>query len=1204
MKKFIIIDQSLCNLKGHHYECSISVAEAAQKLGYEAIIIANKNFSQELYPDKIKVFSIFEVDWFNNSTIENDRPFWQKLIKQINNFLDQFSLKQLYQDLVKKIDYKLLKISLTNQSLKSLREKIKGSIFRLKNWFKKDIQLIRYIPFTNTVWGLLKIILGMVKFILRIISKIINKIWFKVFNFEPRKFTDSLQEILKKIEISSQDNIFIHTLGIEQLEELLYYLESSNYDSIPQYHLMLRRDIKDFLVTQAKGIGLEAILNRFYNSKLWYQKVKFYTDTQQLVARYNSVSPIKFTEIPVPFRQEKLIENKQIEIKNKTLHIVYLGDARREKGYHLLPQIIETLYKDYIATNKIKFTIQSNFNINKGEVGILEAKLKLKKYPETQIKVIDKEMDADSYYQLLANADIVLLPYDTESYRYRTSGVFTESLAAGKPVIIPANSWLVTQVNETISGIYKKEEDIYKTIIKVINNIEKYTKSAAEFSLTWRQKHLSTTLINTLLNTPNYDLNFNTNKEKINKFQSIGKILYIAEGDNLINSSINQLISLTHLEYLSNYGYEIYLIIYPLDNQFREENFIDFTNRIKQIITNYKLANYWILNYGLTISFLDEINNINKDKYFQEVYENKWSFSRNLIDINSLEMPCFLADELAVKNLDGIFLDNIASEILVKKLNLSKIPLITQVYDLYSYRYAIENQKDLDELEFNLEIKLLQKSQFLLFKEQFLLTKIQEIINSNSCYLLPPTISLNKEVNLLEKNHLINFIWQHKNLTYQELINNILQKVFSSAKVSLPNIPSNKAKIAILYPWQDILERKAGSSQRVGLLIDYLQSQNHLIWIFSTGGNQEVFKDNLRFSFYEQDFDQLDFIKEIYTNIYQSSCQLNLNKKENTSLFTQDSILDISQDWRLSMYYQFRFDRHFITWIEEITDWADIVFLEYPFWAKTVGKICEKKGVKLIVTAHDVIYKQVNQNSMIKDVLLAEEISSLAIANKVICVSPEDQILLAKYGINSNVICNPVELPNLNKFKANFSDLEVIKKYNWITKNYCLFVGSYHFPNLEAVNLISNMAAIFKQKYTHFDCNFIVIGSCCNPEIKDNFMALGKIDSELLAMLYNQANLVISPMLSGTGSSLKIIEAMSYGKAILGTKIAFRGYPVESNFNCIIDDSIQDYTDIIYNLLLDGSQLNFVEKNARSFAESYDYRELYQYYDQLAIEVI
>ncbi len=42
--KFIIVDHSLINLQGHHYECSVAVAEAAQRAGYNVSILANKQF--------------------------------------------------------------------------------------------------------------------------------------------------------------------------------------------------------------------------------------------------------------------------------------------------------------------------------------------------------------------------------------------------------------------------------------------------------------------------------------------------------------------------------------------------------------------------------------------------------------------------------------------------------------------------------------------------------------------------------------------------------------------------------------------------------------------------------------------------------------------------------------------------------------------------------------------------------------------------------------------------------------------------------------------------------------------------------------------------------------------------------------------------------------------------------------------------------
>lgn len=1196
MKKFIIVDQSLCNLQGHHYECSVSIAEAAARLGYQPIIIANKVFTKELYPENIKVISIFEVDWFNNSTIDNKLPFWQKSINKITDFFTDLSLEKIWSNLLVKIEYKLLEISIKKPKFQLFIEKLQGSTFRLWSWFQKDLELLKYIPFANTFWGLLKIVFGLLRFILEITFKIFGKIWLKLFKFQPKKFIFSLKQALNKIKISPEDHIFIHTLGIEQLEELLYYLESCDYSFLPNYHIMLRRDIKDPLVTETKAIGLKGCLNGFYDSKLWDNKVQFYTDTKELVERHNRLSPVKFTEIPVPFRQEKLKPSKQFREKNQPIHIVYLGDARREKGYHLLPDVIAELWKDYISTKKVKFTIQSNLNIVGGETGILASRLELEKYPDEQVKLIKEAMDAEDYYQLLADADLMIIPYDVDSYRYRTSGVFTESLAAGKPVIIPANSWLATQVDETRSSIYDNYKDIGKSIIKVIENLENYSKSALEFSVSWKQKYSSDYLIKCLLNKSNDDSFTQENNLTIIPKKDTPKILYLAEGDSLVNKHINGLITLSHLEYLSKCGYQIYLVVYGLDVKFRKENFDNFANQVNEIIKSYIFTETWILNYQPKVSFLDGLDN---HKYIEQVYNQKWSLSRTLIDINSLDLPSSLASYLQGQNLNSIFIDNVASWILVNNLGLANIPLIYQMSDFYSYQYAIENNQDLEQEEFKLEIEILKKCIVVLCKKEHQLQKLKNLNLPCSFSLLPPTIPINQEITINHKSNFIEFIWNNNNYQYETLINNTLRQVLGKQTLEFKNIINTK-KIAIFYPWGDILERKAGSSKRVGLLIDYFREENHQIWLFTAGDKPEFFDNKIRYTFYRQEFENLSLVKEIYSNIYDSWLQLQqLNQSSEIETINSQIITEISQDWRLSMYYQFRFDTNFIDWIQQITDWADVILLEYPFWAKTVSKICKEKQVKLIITAHDAIYKQVKENSTISQILLAEEIIALQTANQVISVSNEDQQLFNQYGINTIVIPNPVDLLEKEFNEQDNLPLDIITNYFWIKENYCLFVGSQHFPNIEAVNQIRNIAYEYNHKQGQISCKFIVVGSCCEPENNNNFIALGKVETELLKRLYLQANLIISPILSGTGSSLKIIEAMSYGKVILGTKIAFRGYPVESEINCIVSDKPTEYSDIIDQLLLNSEKLKTIGKNAQNFALTYDYRQLYKTYKQL-----
>ncbi|MGK7887299.1 MAG: glycosyl transferase family 1, partial [Crocosphaera sp.] len=388
MKKFIVIDHSLCNLQGHHYECSISVAEAASRQGYEPIIIANKTFPNSLHPDNIKVISAFEVDWFDDQVSSKQKSN----ILGFFYFLQNNPIEKLPNKINNKFQFYFRYWGLTKPKLKLLLEKIQGSTSRLLNWMQQDIELLRSIPFSNTLWGIFKIIWGLFRYILAIFLRKINQTVIKLLTPKVKSFKETLSQVLKAIKVSSDDEVFIHTIGIQQVEEVYYYLASKNLNKTPKFHILLRRDIDDPLVVYAPGIGIKAIFDNCHQSQLWPNKIQFYTDTDDLIRRYNSLSDVKLQKIPIPFRQEKLPKITEERNTDKPINLVYLGDARPEKGYHYLPKIVESLWTDYIQPGKIKLTIQSNFSIEGGEGLIPQARLALERYPESKVKLIKNAM--------------------------------------------------------------------------------------------------------------------------------------------------------------------------------------------------------------------------------------------------------------------------------------------------------------------------------------------------------------------------------------------------------------------------------------------------------------------------------------------------------------------------------------------------------------------------------------------------------------------------------------------------------------------------------------------------------------------------------------------------------------------------------------------------------------------------------------------
>jgi hypothetical protein len=132
------------------------------------------------------------------------------------------------------------------------------------------------------------------------------------------------------------------------------------------------------------------------------------------------------------------------------LHFIYLGDARAEKGFPHLPRIIQDLWADYVERGRVRFSLQSYFNIPQGESPVLVACAQLEGYPGDKVLLIDQALTSERYWELLIEGDAVLLPYDPDHYYARSSGIFVEALAAARPVIVPAGTWMALQLAEAI----------------------------------------------------------------------------------------------------------------------------------------------------------------------------------------------------------------------------------------------------------------------------------------------------------------------------------------------------------------------------------------------------------------------------------------------------------------------------------------------------------------------------------------------------------------------------------------------------------------------------------------------------------------------------------------------------------------------------------------------------------------------------------
>lgn len=274
----------------------------------------------------------------------------------------------------------------------------------------------------------------------------------------------------------------------------------------------------------------------------------------------------------------------------------------------------------------------------------------------------------------------------------------------------------------------------------------------------------------------------------------------------------------------------------------------------------------------------------------------------------------------------------------------------------------------------------------------------------------------------------------------------------------------------------------------------------------------------------------------------------------------------------------------------------DFVFLESSCFG-SIYKRLAKEDIKTICFAHNLDTELCHQERSSRSLLVGllkygftwwNEKRTTKYANVLICLTRRDSDgFLRMFGRNADLIL-PI---TFNNRKLLLSSLPPP------LQPYYLFVGSDFFPNVEGVKwFVQNVAPKVNVK-------FRIVGSCCdNLELKkltlpDNVQMVGYVSN--LDEEYLKASGVIAPIFKGSGMKTKTVEAMSYGKSIIGTDEAFQG--IECDYSRIgakcntAEEFIQaikslpdrQFNPYVYQLFSDNYETSVVENRLKSFLDEF-----------------
>ena len=198
-----------------------------------------------------------------------------------------------------------------------------------------------------------------------------------------------------------------------------------------------------------------------------FKKFFFFCDNPELTRKLNKDYKLKF---------KTLIPQFNFKIKQKKNIISFLGNAREEKGFAIIPEIINyIILKHPDLTKNIFFNIQCTPQIIGYNSKILKVLKELENFRGNKnIKLIKKNLSEEEYENIIAESKIVICPYSNKLYRFRGSYIFFEAISADAIVVNNKNMFIdylfknnptsCENINEYVNVIYKiiKDDSFYE----------------------------------------------------------------------------------------------------------------------------------------------------------------------------------------------------------------------------------------------------------------------------------------------------------------------------------------------------------------------------------------------------------------------------------------------------------------------------------------------------------------------------------------------------------------------------------------------------------------------------------------------------------------------------------------------------------------------------------------------------------------------
>jgi len=259
------------------------------------------------------------------------------------------------------------------------------------------------------------------------------------FILNERAFAD-LTSLSETVDLSDA-LVVIHTATNRMLLGLARWLSANGLPSSSKLAIVLPHVSG---ITADESFSLDATLYRhaFNQLRVHQHQIALMTLSELQAREFEMLAELPVEVMPYPnpasgWFRDRVRPKRPPRAKRR---ILFCGEATLRKGFHLLPDIIRAVGE---ARNDVEFAVQLN-----GWQSDNERIAEFQKFARARYdtKTITGFIGEDGYYQLIEDADAILLPYQSLVYRKGTSAVFEEAMYLGRPVIVPPDTMMADQL--------------------------------------------------------------------------------------------------------------------------------------------------------------------------------------------------------------------------------------------------------------------------------------------------------------------------------------------------------------------------------------------------------------------------------------------------------------------------------------------------------------------------------------------------------------------------------------------------------------------------------------------------------------------------------------------------------------------------------------------------------------------------------------